>query len=174
MEKKLKDQARCFADTMWEQFSKLDNALEYGAITKLWTTLSGSEFLLQNMSEYFKLVDLCQTMILGSVEDERMFSALTFLKSKLRNKLDKNVDTCLRLYVTKYEVDNFPYERAVALWRSNCERRGENNMANLSNEFDMEHNVVEDHNDGSFEEGHVQSAENEDQSQNVNWEMDFT
>lgn len=172
--KKLKDQARCFADTMWEQFSKLDNALEYGAITKLWTTLSGSEFLLQNMSEYFKLVDLCQTMILGSVEDERMFSALTFLKSKLRNKLDKNVDTCLRLYVTKYEVDNFPYERAVALWRSNCERRGENNMANLSNEFDMEHNVVEDHNDGSFEEGHVQSAENEDQSQNVNWEMDFT
>ena len=54
-------------------------------------------------------------MILGSMEDERMFSALTVLKSKLRNKLDKNVDTCLRLYVTNYEVDNFPYERVLAL-----------------------------------------------------------
>ena len=66
-------------------------------------------------SEYFKLVDLCQTMILGSVEDERMFSALTFLKSKL-NKLDKIVDACLRLYVTKYGVDDFPYERELSLW----------------------------------------------------------
>ena len=87
------DQAPCFAETMWMQFSELDNPLEYGAITRLWTKLSGSQFLLQSMSEYFKLVDLCQTMILGSVEDERMFSALSFLKSKLRNRLDKNVET---------------------------------------------------------------------------------
>ena len=78
---------------MWDQFSLLDNKLEYGAITRLWTKLSGREILRQRMSKYFKLVDLCQTMILGSVEDERMFSALTFLNSKLRNKLDKNVDT---------------------------------------------------------------------------------
>ena len=105
------------------------------------------------MSEYFKLVDLCQTMILGSVEDERMFSALKLLKSKLRNKLDKNVDTCLRLYVRNYEVDNFPYERALALWRSNLERRGKNNITNISNELDVE---------------------NEDQGQNVTWKLDFT
>ena len=80
--------------------------------------------LRQRMSEYFKLAYLCQTMILGPVEDDRMFSALTFLKSKLRNKIDKNVDTCLRLYVTKYEVDNFPYEIPLALWRLDHERRG--------------------------------------------------
>ena len=84
-----------------------------------------------------------------------MFSALSFLKSKLRNKLDKNVDTCLRLYVTKYDVVNFPYERALFLWRSDRERRGENNITNLSNELDMEHNVLDDHNDGSFGEGRV-------------------
>ena len=56
----------------------------------------------------------------------REFSGLKLLNSKLRNKLDKIVDTCLILYVTKYEVDNFPYERALALWRSDHERRGEN------------------------------------------------
>ena len=97
-------------------------------------------------------------MILGSVEDERMFSALSFLKSKLRKKLDKNVDTCLKLYVTKYEVENFPYERALALWRSDRERRGEKNITNFSNELDVEHNVLDDHNDGSSGQGRVQNV----------------
>jgi hypothetical protein len=59
------------------------------------------------MLEYFKLADLCQTMILGSVEDERMFSALLFLKSKMRKKCDKHMDICLRLYATKYDITNF-------------------------------------------------------------------
>ena len=92
----------------------------------------------------------------------------------MRDKLDKNVDTCLRLYVTKYEVDNFPCERALALLRSDRERRGENNITNFSNEIDMEHNVFDDHNDSSSGEVHVQNVKNEDQGQNVNWKMDFT
>lgn len=71
----MKDQASSFAETMWMQFPMLENPLEYGAITRLWTKFSGSIVLLQTMSEYFKLADLCQTMILGLVEDERMFSA---------------------------------------------------------------------------------------------------
>ena len=114
LDKKMIDQVECFGRTMWDQFSPSDSK-EYGAITRLWTKLSGSEKLREKMSEYFKLANLCQTMILGLVEDESMFIALSFLKSKLRNKLDKNVDTCLRLYVTKYEIENFPYERALSL-----------------------------------------------------------
>ena len=66
--------------------------MEYGEVMKLWTLLGESQYLQENMSEYFKLVDLCQTMVWGSVEDERMFSALSFLNSKLGNKLDKNTD----------------------------------------------------------------------------------
>ena len=102
-----------------------------------------------------------------------MPSALSFLKSNLRRKIDKNVDTCLRLYLTKYEVDNFPYERALSLWWLDHERRGENIIKNFSNEIDMEHNVLDDHNDGSSGEGHVQNVKNEDHGQNVNWKMDF-
>ena len=78
---KMIDQDEWFATRMWEKFSLLDNQLEYCAITRLWTKLSGSEIKQQRMSGYSKLVDLCQTMILGSAEDERSFSALTFLKS---------------------------------------------------------------------------------------------
>jgi hypothetical protein len=54
-------------------------------------------------------------MILGSMEDERMLSAFSLLNSKLRGKLDKHMDTCLILYVTKYNITNFPYERELAL-----------------------------------------------------------
>ena len=76
-----------------------------------------------------------------------MFSALSFLKSKLRNKIDKNVNTSLRLYVTKYGIANFPFNRALALWLSDCERRGECNITNVSNELDTKHNVLEAQND---------------------------
>jgi len=132
---------------MWKRYPFLENLNENGAKTRLWTTLSASasQYLQENISKYFKLKDLCQTMILGSLEDERIFSALSFLKSKLKNNLDKHVDTCL--YVTKYDIDNFPYERALTLWRSDYDRRGEKNITNISNELDIEHNVLEAHND---------------------------
>src|ERR1700722_2521708 len=100
-----------------------------------------------------------------------MFSALSFLKSKMRNKLDKHMDICLRLYVTKYDISNFPYERALALWRSDCDRRGENNITSFFNELDTEHNSLEAHNDNPSGEGLVQSEENEHQDEN--WEIDI-
>lgn len=47
-------------------------------------------------------------MILGSVEeDERVFNALAYIKSKVRNKLNKNLETCLIIYTSKYALDNF-------------------------------------------------------------------
>jgi hypothetical protein len=113
---KLFQQATPFAKTMWNQFRALENPLKYGAITRLWAVLGASQYLQEKISKYFKLADLCQTMILGSVEDERIFSALSFLKSKMRNKLDKHIDICLLLYVTKDDITSFPYERALALW----------------------------------------------------------
>ena len=58
-----------------------------------------------------------------------------------------NVDTCLILYVTKSGITNFPFNRALCLWRSDCERQGECNITNVCNELDIEHNVLEAHND---------------------------
>jgi hypothetical protein len=105
---KLYQQANLFGQTMLAQYFGLEKPIEHGAITRLWTNLAESQYLEETMLEYFKLADLCQTMILGSVSDERMFSALSFLKSKLRNKLDKHMDTCLRLYVTVISLRSNP------------------------------------------------------------------
>ena len=59
-------------------------------------------------------------------------------------------------------IFHIPYERELSLWRSDRERRGENNITNFSNELDVEHNVWDDHNNGSSGEG-VQNGEKEDQ-----------
>ena len=99
-----------------------ENPFNPGAITRLYKRISQSEVLCTSILEYLKLLDLCQTMILGSMEDERVFSALCFLKSKVRNKLDKNLETCLRLFVTQYNVRDFPYDRSLAIWNSMHER----------------------------------------------------
>lgn len=36
----------------------------------------------------------------------------------------------MRLYNSRYEVESFPYDRAVNIWRNQCQRRG---IANISN-----------------------------------------
>lgn len=120
----LRKQCKQFALVMKQQLVNLENPFEPGSITRLWKRIDQSEALHIVIPEYLKLVYLCQTMILGSVEDERVFSALGILKSKIRNKLDKNLETCLRLFVTQYNVIDFPYDRALEIQNSMRERRG--------------------------------------------------
>ena len=40
------------------------------------------------------------------------------------------MDNCPRLYNSRYEVESFPYDRAISIWRNQCQRRG---IANISN-----------------------------------------
>ena len=93
----------------------MENPNEEGAVIKLWKNLGERNQLRESIPKYFKLTDLCLTMILGLVEDERVFSALGFLKSKLRNKLDKNLESCLRVYTSRYDVKTFPYQKAMEI-----------------------------------------------------------
>lgn len=87
------------------------------------------------------------------------------------SKYDKHVNTCLILYVRKYDINNFPYKRALTLWRSNCDRKRENNITNFYTELDTKHNVLEAHNDNSFGEDHIHNVKNEDQDEN--WEIEI-
>ncbi|KAH7405300.1 hypothetical protein KP509_15G064700 [Ceratopteris richardii] len=120
-----KKQSGIFGQTMWEQFDFVKDPSNLGAMTKLWKKLDISPFLKESMSEYFKVANLCITMILGSVEDERLWSSLTFIRNATRNRLNKNLDTCLRLFVSKSDLETFPFEEAYPIWKSQCERRSE-------------------------------------------------
>lgn len=71
----LQEQSARFAYTMKEQYAKMDNPREEGLVTRVCKYIAENKTLRDSMPEYVKLVDLCLTMILGLVEDERVFSA---------------------------------------------------------------------------------------------------
>jgi len=54
-------------------------------IAKLWCKLSSLIVLMKIMSEYFKVVKTAMVQVLGSIEDEHIFSTLSFTESKLQN-----------------------------------------------------------------------------------------
>jgi hypothetical protein len=56
-------------------------------LTKMWHLVTTSQILVSSFLEYVKFVELVMIHIIGNVEDEKYFSTLAFMKSKLRNKL---------------------------------------------------------------------------------------
>lgn len=88
-------------------------------VIKLWKKLGQSLHLRKLISEYFKLADIGCCLVLGSVEDERCFSNLKFLKSCQRNRLGKHLPLVVRMFGQNYfSLDNFPYMEAIESWRS--------------------------------------------------------
>ena len=63
-------------------------------VTKLWQKLGCNALLLSKLSEYMKLAHIIVTALMGSCEDERIFSTLSFVKNKVKNQLQGNLDTC--------------------------------------------------------------------------------
>jgi 2-C-methyl-D-erythritol 4-phosphate cytidylyltransferase len=56
-------------------------------LTKLWRIIDDSTMLQHGLSEYLKLAEVAIVLVLGSVEDERIFSTLSFMKDKLHTRL---------------------------------------------------------------------------------------
>jgi hypothetical protein len=54
--------------------------------------------MLNHLSEFIKVAELAVTAVLGSVEDERTFSTLRFMKSKIRNRLGIHLQTCAKCF----------------------------------------------------------------------------
>jgi hypothetical protein len=48
--------------------------------------------------EWLKLIELSMAMVLGSVKDERCFSNLRFMKSKLKNRLTTHLDLVVKMF----------------------------------------------------------------------------
>ena len=61
-------------------------------VTKLWEKVGQNGLMLSRLSEFFKLVNIAIYSVLGSVKDERTFSTLGFMKSKVRNRLGGHLD----------------------------------------------------------------------------------
>lgn len=92
-------------------------------LTKVWRVLDGNNSLTKNFSEFIKLAEIAVTHVIGSVEDERTFSSLSFLKSKLRATLVENLEVAVGMYSQKvFTLESFPYQRVFEEWFKTGER----------------------------------------------------
>ena len=93
--------------------------LEVNPVMKLWRKLSMSRHLCSLISEYFEVAEIGCCLLLGSVEDERCFSNLKFLKSCHRNRLGKHLSLVVRMFGQKFfSLENFPYREAINSWKA--------------------------------------------------------
>ena len=81
-------------------------------VTKLWKHLDANSSLCTSFPKYIKLTQIALIHILGSVEDERAFSSLTFLKDKVMNRFDgEHLGLVVGLHnQSVYTLSSFPYE----------------------------------------------------------------
>lgn len=94
-------------------------------ITLLWTALTTSGAFAVRISEFVKLAKIAVVMVGGSVEDERNFSVMNFVKIKLRNSLDDHLELCMRLKSqSMFTLATFPFVQAMRLWRDAAPGRG--------------------------------------------------
>ncbi|KAJ9516112.1 hypothetical protein QJQ45_024542 [Haematococcus lacustris] len=84
-------------------------------ISQLWQSLSKQPITALEISEYGKLAELAMVMFPGSVEEERMFSAMAYLKDDTRKRLiEEHLNVCARAFHTvTHGVSDFPYHEAI-------------------------------------------------------------
>jgi hypothetical protein len=64
--------------------------------------------------QWFTAAEICLTVVCGSVADERVFSAMNFIKNDIRNRLETHLDACVQVYTQDlFDVQSFPYHELV-------------------------------------------------------------
>ena len=95
-------------------------------LTLLWQSLHENGTMRDLCSEWFVLAEISIVLVAGSVEDERRFSNLKWLKNELRNHLgEEHCELVVRMFVQyAYNMKTFPYESVLASWVAAKSRRG--------------------------------------------------
>jgi hypothetical protein len=69
-------------------------------------------------------VELAIITVLGSVEDERTFNTLSFMKNKLRNRLSIHLPIVVGMHGQQfYTIEDFLYDAAYNEWQQNIWKR---------------------------------------------------
>lgn len=78
-------------------------------LSSLWQKLDSNALLASKLSEFVKVAEVIIVTVLGFVEDERTFSTLNYMKSKVRNNLDDHLDLVLRMFGQSFfDLKTFP------------------------------------------------------------------
>ncbi len=71
-----------------------------------------------HVTEFYKLAEITLVLIGGSVEDERTFSIVMWVKNPQRKRLHyDHLDACLRVHGQMwFDLKTFPFEKALDSW----------------------------------------------------------
>ena len=90
-----------------------------------WHTGSNSVKLKCSFSDWLSLANIALVQVFGSVEEERLFSKLAFIKEERRNRLlSDHLNACLVLATQRmWAFRDFSFLRAVQKWFEAIKRR---------------------------------------------------
>jgi hypothetical protein len=113
---------------MKEQASKvMQKPITLNPVTRLWRSIDANSFLRHSLSEWLIVAEIAIVMVLGSVEDERTFSTVSFMKNRLRNRLSSNLGLVVGFKSKKFfDIESFPYDAAFESWRDETKRQAGN------------------------------------------------
>ena len=73
--------------------------------------------------KYVKLAKFVVVHVIGSVEDERYFSSLSFFKNKLFNSLDEHLPLVVDIYPQKFStLQDFSFNNTFDMWMGSAKR----------------------------------------------------
>ena len=78
------------------------------------------------MKTFLELAKIALVQVPGSVEDERIMSAMSYIKNRQRNRLgEESLNNCVRVFSQDaFTLESFPYPAAFKLWKEGAEIRG--------------------------------------------------
>ena len=93
-------------------------------VTRMWLCIDGNSYLRHSLSEFLKVAELGIVMVMGSVQDERTFSTVSFMKTKVRNRLTTHLPIVVGMKTQNFfNINSFPYDAAYERWRAACKRQ---------------------------------------------------
>jgi hypothetical protein len=90
-----------------------------------WARVFKSETQLHHIRSFAELAKIALTTPTGSVENERSFSLMNYVKNERRNKLGPEaLNAICRIKRSGYTIKDFPYEETIRVWKETRPRRG--------------------------------------------------
>ncbi len=71
-------------------------------LTKLWRQLATNNLSVVRLYEFMKFVKLVIVQVIESVEDEKTFSTLSFMKSMLWNQLVGHLNIAIHMFIQNF------------------------------------------------------------------------
>lgn len=123
---KLETQQGMFKTAMMSNWERaMEPPFDLNPLTRLWRLLNANSLTNHLFPEYVKLAEIAVVHVLGSVEDERCFSSLGFLKNKVRNSLDEHLPLVVTMFSQKiYNLRTFPYDATYDMWSERAKKNG--------------------------------------------------